>query len=91
MTRQPYDYKKLIQSFVKDEISTEDFKKTFLHKFKNEEGFLSNDLFDKLDWLFAEIDLSTNNQEPLHDNIFIDEKLLKGTAEKFLLEIEKLK
>ncbi len=89
---EPYNYKKLIKSFVSDEISTEKFIDIYIQKFLNEKGDLSDELFERLDWLFAEVDGCTNNETllSLQPDFHFTEAQLKKTAKEILYDIEKI-
>lgn len=93
LRKKPFNYKSLIQSFINHKISVNDFRKTYFQKFKNEDGYLSDDLFLHLDWLFAEIDAYTDLPLGPGDNPAdnISEEQLRVSAKKVLQDIEKLR
>ncbi|MGB4106989.1 MAG: colicin immunity domain-containing protein [Alphaproteobacteria bacterium] len=91
--KKPFDYKKLIQSFVNHQISANDFRKIYFKEFKNENGYLSNNLFLHLDWLFAEIDAYTDLpfEEGDDPTDHLTEEQLRASAEKVLRDIGEIK
>ncbi|MCB9988631.1 MAG: hypothetical protein H6868_04755 [Rhodospirillales bacterium] len=90
MIEEAYDYETLIRRFLRHEISVEEFERTYLDAFKNEKVFLGGDLFEALDWLFAEVDAYTDLPlEPEDDpDDYIDEAQLRESA---ALTLKKLK
>ena len=85
-----YDYAGLIKKFLNREISAQEFETTFFEKYLKEEAEINDDLFEILDWLFAEVESFTDtplapDQNPEH---FIDERRLRESAEKSLIELE---
>lgn len=88
-----YGYDLLIEDFLNKKISAKEFRTSYFDKFKNEKNFLDDNFFDTLDWLFAEADGYTTNQELLakKPDFYIDEEQLRESAAKTLQEIRALK
>lgn len=87
-----YDYIGLIEKFLNREITVQEFEKTFNDAYRAEKLPMSDELFDCLDWLFAEIDDYTDlPMEPEDDpDDYRTEEQLRESAAKTLNELREL-
>lgn len=87
-----YGFDALIEKFVTNEISIEEFEGQYLKKYLEDEDPISEELFQILDYLFAEVNLYTGYPlEPDDDpDWHISEAQLRQTATKTLEEIRAL-
>jgi hypothetical protein len=90
---QLYDYASLIEKFLNREISVKEFERTYLDVYLADEVPISEELFDTLDWLFAEVDAYTDLPlEPDDDPAdHLNEDQLRKSAAKTLAELEEFK
>ncbi|MCI5060226.1 MAG: colicin immunity domain-containing protein [Alphaproteobacteria bacterium] len=83
-------YDILIESFLEKKITVEEFERTYLDKFV-EEDILGDDLYQPLQWLFSEVDEYTSPEfYPLEEGD-VDEAQLRKTAAEILEQIRALK
>jgi hypothetical protein len=73
----------IFDRFLRGEISVDEFQRTFLDAFKNED-FLEEQLFELLDEVFGDIDSYTNDPQLLGENpdFYIDEASLRRKIER---------
>ena len=88
-----YGYDVLIERFLKNEITALQFQDQYLDKYFADRNPLGEELFFKLDWLFAEVECFTHLPiGPEDDPDFtINEDQLRHSAAKTLDEIRALK
>lgn len=74
-------YEKLIEKFIKSQVSAEFFQATYLEFFKSEYQ-LNEHLYEILDELFGDVDCFTTNLQLLADepNFYLDEDELRRKA-----------
>lgn len=56
-------YKNLISKFLNKQISIREYEESYNEKFLNEPGDIDDNFFEALDWLFAEIECYTDDEE----------------------------
>ena len=74
-----YEYARLMEDFMRKDISTMDFVVAYLNKFKSETRELDEQEFYILDELFADIDHYTQDSSLIaeYPNLLIDENQLR--------------
>lgn len=82
-------YVSLIEHFVVGELIATEFESQYLYSFKNENQIFPQDVFELLNDLFSDIDSFVADPK-LRDPGDLDEKQLKKSAEKTLLELRSL-
>ncbi len=87
------DYIGLIEKFLNNKISVQEFERTFLDVYLADEVPISEELFDTLDWLFAEVDMYTDLPIGPHENPkdYNNEDQLRVSAAKTLEELKEFK
>jgi hypothetical protein len=73
------EYIKIIQDFLSNSISVEEFERQYLTKFKNETREMDDPSFQILDEIFGDVDSLTNDPALLSENqsFYIDEGELR--------------
>lgn len=84
-----YGFDVLIEQFVKNEISAEQFEDLYLKKYLTDKDPISEELFQILDWLFAEVDYFSNDPEHFPDHHRTADQL-RESARKTLEKIRAL-
>ncbi|MCB9996612.1 MAG: hypothetical protein H6869_09270 [Rhodospirillales bacterium] len=84
-------YDVLIEDFLKHKITVKEFERQYLDKFATER-ILGDELYEPLNWLFAEVDCYTDMPiGPDDDPAFnIDESQLRKSAAEVLQKIRAL-
>jgi hypothetical protein len=84
-------YIQLIQSFLDQTISVQEFERSYIDKFLEEEIPLG-ELYEPLNWLFSEVDAYTDDPQAFIDDPddYITEEQLRVSAAKTLGEIKAL-
>jgi len=78
------DYGLLLHSFLAGTLSTEDFQRAYLERFKNESRVLDDALFEILDELFGDVDAFCADPELLVElrgakpGFYLDEQALRA-------------
>jgi hypothetical protein len=84
-----FGYDILIESFVSGKLSAEEFDIAYTKKFLSGEDHICEELFFELDWFFGEVDAFTHD-ENLFPQDHVDERRLRESASKVLIDIRKL-
>lgn len=80
-------YIDLIERFLSHKIPVHEFERLYLETFKYENHSMDENIFELLDWLFAEVDAYTD--ESTQDQAdYINEEQLRESARKVLSEIK---
>ncbi len=86
-----YKYKKLIEDFINEVISVEEFERTYLKTFKNETERMDNTLFEILNGVFEAVDCYWHECLPGQETAFeISEKQLRKEVSEALLKLNSL-
>lgn len=87
-----YDYEGLIEQFISKEIDVYEFERVYLEKFLEEKVPIGGEKFDLLDWLFAEIDAFTDDEEAVRNQPkeYINEEQLRKSATEVLEKLKNL-
>jgi hypothetical protein len=89
MNQHIHGYEILIGNFVDKKISAEEFEEAYLDKYLNDQNSMSEELFQILDWLFAEVDYFSNDPETF-PNDYVTAEQLHETAYNSLQELHAL-
>lgn len=89
---QIFDYINLIEKFLNREISVRDFERIYLNIYLKDDSPMSEEVFEALDWLFAEVQMFTDQPLQPEDkpDHFINEDQLRDSARKTLIELQKI-
>lgn len=74
-------YRKLIEQFLRREISAKEFETTFLSQFKSEPEGMSDRLYAALDRLFGDVDMFCADDE-LREHYDLDEEALRESCKR---------
>jgi hypothetical protein len=83
------EYESLIEAFLNRQITVAEFERVYLDKYLSDNRDYSEELFQSLDWLFAEVDAYTDHPEKDDDDI--DEDQLRVSCTETLKELQALK
>lgn len=85
------EYMLLLQQFLNGSLSVDEFQKTYLARFKNEEP-MNEKLFELLDELFADLDSFTSDAKLLarKPGFYIDESALRNRVRNIAERISAL-
>ncbi len=87
----PQDYRDLIQAFLDQNLSIEEFEKQYLAAFKAEPGGMDRRLYEILEDLFEDVDAYSPLWSPADENWYrITEPTLRKEAQNALHELDAL-
>jgi hypothetical protein len=84
------DYKNMIESFLNNNISLQEFILTYLEFFKKEKRLYKDEIYYILDELFGDVDMCTSDNYLLsvHFEFYIDESTLRKKAHDALQKLK---
>lgn len=84
------EYLDMVNDFLKKDLAYDDFSEGFFHKFKNEDGSLSDREYEILDNIFEFIDMCTTDASLLSDRMDfnISEGKLRDELKKIVEKLE---
>lgn len=87
------NFSKLIEDFLENKISVHQFERNYIDQYTDNEGPLSEEAFQILDWLFFQVDAFTDLPIEPADNPdhYINEDQLRESATKTLQKLQDLK
>jgi hypothetical protein len=86
-----YKYKKLMEDFINEVITVEDFESDYLNTFKNETERMDNTLFEILNGVFEAVDCYWHECLPGQETAFeISEQQLRIEVSKALVKLNSL-
>jgi hypothetical protein len=86
-----YKYKRLMEDFINEIITVEDFERDYLRTFKNETERMDNTLFEILNGVFEAVDCYWHECLPGQETAFeISEKQLRKEVSEALVKLNNL-
>lgn len=86
-----YKYKRLMQDFINEVITVEDFEHDYLNTFKNETERMDNTLFEILNGVFEAVDCYWHKCLPGQETAFeISEQQLRKEVSEALVKLNSL-
>jgi hypothetical protein len=86
-----YKYKRLMEDFINEVITVEDFESDYLNTFKNETERMDNTLFEILNGVFEAVDCYWHECLPGQETAFeISEQQLRIEVSKALVKLNSL-
>jgi Bacterial self-protective colicin-like immunity len=84
-----YNFISLIEDFINHKITVSQFERMYMDKYLSNTVKLGDELFDIMDWLFAEVDAYTDLPlEPTDDpSDHLNEDQLRESAKETLAEL----
>lgn len=86
-----YKYKRLMDDFINEAITVEDFEREYLKTFKNETERMNNTLFEILNGVFEAVDCYWHECLPGQETAFeISEQQLRKEVSEALVKLNSL-
>lgn len=92
MSAMPFDYKHLLEKFLAESMTVDEFQSAFLAQFKDEEQ-LDERVYEILDELFGDIDSFTRDSSLLASSpsFYLDEQQLRKKVQMALSRLDCLR